>query len=132
MPKFSTVLKCSSPIYFIDFFPQVNLEKTAVGGSKNINSANWKKTLPLLSDLSGVQIYSLSRLLAMNLTLVTADVVGGWGARRGNKAVRVHPLIAGKRYDSVFKCHNSFKMWFILPPHSVHLIKMVSLVQSLV
>lgn len=70
--------------------------------------------------MSGVQIYFLSRLLAMDLTLVTADVVGGWGARRGNKAVRVHPLLAGKRYDSLFKHCDSFKMWFILllPPPS--------------
>lgn len=67
----------------------------------------------------------------MDLTLVTADVVGGWGARRGNKAVRVHPLLAGKRYDSLFKHYDSFKMLFCSPP-PVHLIKMVSLVQSLV
>lgn len=53
----------------------------------------------------------------MDLTLVTADAVGGWGARRGNKAVRVHPLLAGKRSYSVFKHHDSFKTWFI-PPHT--------------
>lgn len=37
------------------------------------------KILPTPSDLSGFQIYLLSRWLAVNLILITVDEEGRWG-----------------------------------------------------
>lgn len=54
--------------------------------SENINNVNWQKDITTLSDLSGFQIYLLSRWLAVNLTLITGDEAGrGEGANEKNK-----------------------------------------------
>lgn len=49
-----------------------------------------KKILPTLSDLSGFQIYLLSRWLAVNLILITGDEAGrGEGANEETKNTAV-------------------------------------------
>lgn len=75
----SIMFKCCSPICYIDYL-RVNLEKTMLLDPRTLTVliGGEKYILPPPSDLSGVQLYFLPRLLAMNLTLVTVD--GGAGS----------------------------------------------------
>lgn len=76
--SFSRVLKLDLPTYFIDHFlmnPEICVNP------RILTMLIGKKILPTLSDLSGFQIYLLSRWLAVNLILITGDEAGrGEGA----------------------------------------------------
>lgn len=81
--SFSRLLKLDLPTYFIDHFlmnPEICVNP------RILTMLIGKKILPTLSDLSGFQIYLLSRWLAVNLTLITGDEAGrGEGANEKNK-----------------------------------------------
>lgn len=128
----STVLKCCSPICFIDYF-QVNLEKTMLlADPRTLTGLIGKKDLvPPPSDLKWCRDLLPVQVVSNEPDFSNCRRGGGQGTRRRNKAVRVHPLLVGRHHDSLSN-------WLLkrgivgVPPIAMYLIKMVSLVQSLI